>query len=561
MSSAEASDVAGDLPPVAGDRPSMLAVEQPPPERGGAPEPTVVAPAAAWRERVRRATGWLLVRAVPVAAIGGLAAFLRLWQLTRVGFNSDEAVYSGTAASIAGDQSLRAMFPVFRAHPLLFQTLLALAGHGHPPSEWTARAVPAVIGVLTVLVTYLLATRMYERTAGLVAAGILAVMPYHVVVSRQVLLDGLMTLLATVTLYCIVRYAESAALRWLVAAGAVMGVTILAKETSIVLLGGVYAFFALTPTIRMRLTHLLLAALAMVATVAPFPVVLALSGRASTGRNYLLWQAFRRGNHGLAFYVQTLPPALGWVVVFAALAGLVWLFRERTWRERLLLCWVLVPLAFFTLWPVKGYQYLLPMAPAVAMLAARAISRLSTVSLLRRIGLAQRRWLRPAVVATAATATLATLAVPTWSVVNPSPTGKFLAGTGGLPGGREAGQWVRRNVPVGAQLLAIGPSMANVLEFYGRRRVYALSVSSNPNDRNPAYLPVPNPDRSLRQGEFQYLVWDSYTAHRAAFFADETKRLVDKYHGVAVYTATQQIRDKEGHLVAQPIIIIYEVRA
>jgi hypothetical protein len=156
---------------------------------------------------------------------------------------------------------------------------------------------------------------------------------------------------------------------------------------------------------------------------------------------------------------------------------------------------------------------------------------------------------------------LATLAVPTWSVVNPSPTGTFLAGTGGLPGGREAGQWVRRNVPVGAQLLAIGPSMANVLEFYGRRRVYALSVSSNPNDRNPAYLPVPNPDRSLRQGEFQYLVWDSYTAHRAAFFADETKRLVDKYHGVAVYTATQQIRDKEGHLVAQPIIIIYEVRA
>jgi hypothetical protein len=74
-------------------------------------------------------------------------------------------------------------------------------------------------------------------------------------------------------------------------------------------------------------------------------------------------------------------------------------------------------------------------------------------------------------------------------------------------------------------------------------------------------VPVPNPDRSLRKGEFQYVVWDSYTAHRARFFADETSRLVDKYHGVAVYTASQQVRAGSGQLVAQPIIIIYEVRA
>ncbi|MEN3308718.1 MAG: hypothetical protein V7603_4920, partial [Micromonosporaceae bacterium] len=336
--------------------------------------------AARWPVRLRRYARWTLVRVAPLAAIGGVAAFLRFWQLTRIGFNSDEAVYAGTAASIAGDQSLRAMFPVFRAHPLLFQMLLALAGHGHPPTEWAARAVPAVIGVLTVLVTYLLGSRVYGRTAGLLAAAVLAVMPYHVVVSRQVLLDGLMALCATVVLYCVVRYAESAALRWLLAAGATMGVTVLAKETSVVLIGGLYAFFALTPTIRVRLTHLLLALAALLLVAAPFPLVLSLSGRASTGRNYLLWQAFRRGNHGLAFYFQTLPSALGPAVVVAALAGLVWLYRERTWRERLLVCWIAVPLAFFTLWPVKGYQYLLPIAPAVAVLAGRTLSRLSTVS-------------------------------------------------------------------------------------------------------------------------------------------------------------------------------------
>jgi hypothetical protein len=539
--------VDGDAEDTVDEQPTVSEVEQ--------VQPVGVAAAVRRWAGLRRFGWWLLLRAAPVAAIGGLAGFFRFWQLTRIGFNSDEAVYAGTAASIAGDQSLRSMFPVFRAHPLLFQMLLALAGHGHPPTEWVARAVPAVIGVLAVLVTYLLASRMYERTAGLLAAGVLAVMPYHVVVSRQVLLDGLATLCAAVVLYCVVRYAESAALRWLLAAGAAMGLTVLAKETSIVLLGGLYAFFALSPAIRMRLWHLLLASLALVLTVAPFPLVLSLSGRAATGRNYLLWQAFRRGNHGLAFYVQTLPAALGWAVVITAVAGLVWLYRERTWRERLLVCWILVPLAFFTLWPVKGYQYLLPIAPAVAVLAGRTLSRLSTVSAVRR------RRLLHTVVVVAAVLVMVSLAVPTWAVVNPSPTGRFLAGTGGLPGGREAGRWVHDNVPAGSQLLAIGPSMANVLQFYGRRRVYALSVSPNPNDRNPAYVPVPNPDRSLRDGEFQYIVWDSYTAHRAKFFADETRRLVDKYHGVAVYTGTVQVRVRSGDLVSQPVIIIYEVRA
>ncbi len=183
-----------------------------------------------------------------------LAAFLRFWQLDRVGFNSDEAVYSGTAASLAGNDVLRTMFPVFRAHPLFLQILLSLGMHGGV-SDWSARAVTALIGVAAVLATYALGRRLYDHRVGLLAALILAVMPYHVVVSRQVLLDGLMTLCATLVLYCVARYVESAALPWMLASCALMGATVLAKETSIVLVGGLYAFFALTPSVRLRLRH------------------------------------------------------------------------------------------------------------------------------------------------------------------------------------------------------------------------------------------------------------------------------------------------------------------
>jgi len=319
---------------------------------------------------------------------------------------------------------------------------------------------------------------------------------------------------------------------------------------------GLYAFVALTPAIRMRARHILAALAAMAVIVAPMPLVLSLAGRASTGGNYLLWQAFRRGNHGMWFYFTVVPLAVGVLVLAAAFVGMVWLRRENTWRERLLLCWVAVPVAFFTLWPVKGYQYLLPIAPALAVLAGRTLARLSTVRPLYR-----RPRLAPYAVAFASLVTVLSLAAPAWAQVNPAPTGAFLAGTGGLPGGREAGEWIRDNVPAHAQLLAIGPSMANVLQFYGGRRVLALSVSANPNDRNPAYVPVPNPDRALRDGEFQYIVWDSYTANRANFFAEQARKLVDKYHGVAVNTVTVRLRAESGQVVVQPVIVIYKVRA
>ncbi|HEX8303659.1 MAG TPA: glycosyltransferase family 39 protein [Jatrophihabitans sp.] len=506
----------------------------------------------AWR---RLAADPRLRTTLPVVLILVLAAFLRFWQLDRVGFNSDEAVYSGTAAALAGDETLRGMFPVFRAHPLFLQLLLSTVMHGGV-SDWAARAITAAVGVAAVLATYALGRRLYDHRLGLLAALILAVMPYHVVVSRQVLLDGLMTLCATLVLYCVARYVESAALHWMLASCALMGATVLAKETSIVLVGGLYAFFALTPSVRLRLRHVGAGLLVMLAVIAAFPLALSLSGRASSGQHYLLWQLFRRSNHGMSFYAQVLPPVIGWLTLLLAVVGLVLLRGHNTWRERMLLTWMAVPVVFFTLWPVKGFQYLLPAAPVLAVLAARTIVRVGSVPQLRRHG---RRVTTGASYALALVLTISLL-VPTWSRIQPSNTGTYLAGTGGLPGGREAGRWLEQNVPPSTQLLAIGPSMANVLQFYGHRRVYALSVSPDPANRNPSYTPVPNPDLAMRQARFQYLVWDSYTAARSPSFGAKLTDLVAKYHGVAVFTSTVTVRSKSGQPVEAPVVRIYRVR-
>jgi len=131
----------------------------------------------------------------------------------------------------------------------------------------------------------------------------------------------------------------------------------------------------------------------------------------------------------------------------------------------------------------------------------------------------------------------------------------FLAGSGGVPGGREAGEWVRANVPQGATMLALGPSMANIIEFYGHRKAYGLSVSSNPLRRNPSYEPVGNANRRISQSDIQYLVWDAYSAARTTFFVRQLDTYTSTFHGRAVYTFTV----RSGG-VAVPTIRIYEVR-
>ena len=68
-----------------------------------------------------------------------------------------------------------------------------------------------------------------------------------------------------------------------------------------------------------------------------------------------------------------MPPALGLGVVAVAVVGIVLMRRVLTWSRALLLAWITVPCLFFEVWAVKGFQYLLPIAVPVAVLAAMVV--------------------------------------------------------------------------------------------------------------------------------------------------------------------------------------------
>jgi hypothetical protein len=343
---------------------------------------------------------------------------------------------------------------------------------------------------------------------------------------------------------------------WLYLTGVGLGLTFLAKETGIILLGAIYAFLAISHEIRIRIKDMVLSTIFLALMIAPFPLSLMLAGGSRSGKSYLVWQLFRRPNHPWDFYLTTVPVAIGLLVIVAALLGLWFLRKEGSWRERLLLCWIIVPTVFFQIWPTKGFQYLLPIAPPIAILAGRAIARWWPEDLSFGVLRISRGFIKTMTVGVIALSLL----LSSIQLITPATSGTFVAGTGGVPGGREAGQWIDTNIPPGVTLMTIGPSMANILQFYGHRKAYGLSVSPNPLRRNPSYPPILNPDLQIRNGEIQYVVWDSYSAERSSFFSDSLLRFAKRYHGRVIHTQSVRVTLSDGTTVDKPVIIVYEVR-
>jgi len=508
------------------------------------------------RRRVTRLLTPQFVAAVLLVAVPALV--LRVWALDSLGLNSDEAVYAGQGASLARDEALLPFFPVFRAHPLLFQSLLSLQYHLFGVSPLGGRLLSVAFGMATVWVTYAIGARLYGRRVGVLAALLIGVMPYAVVVTRQILLDGPMAFFSALSLYFLVRFVQSERVGWLYTSAVALGLATLTKETAILLAGGAYAFFAVTRKTRLPLRHAAIAVGILVLTIAPYPISLKLAGSGSTGGAFLVWQLLRRPNHPWWFYGEVVPPALGLGVVAVVVLGLLLMHRSLTWSEHLLVSWVLVPTAFFTLWSVKGYQYLLPTAVPIAVLAAMVVVSLPLPDFGRSTG--GVRFTTAGLRAVAALVLAGSLALSSWHQVQPSSADEsFLAGTGGVPGGREAGTWVAQNLPEGATMLALGPSMANIVQFYGHRRVYGLAVSPNPLHRNPVYDPVYNPDLQIRHSDLQYIVWDSFSADRSPFFSDRLLSYAERYHGRIVHQEFVTVSTAAG-VLRKPVITIYAVR-
>jgi hypothetical protein len=362
------------------------------------------------------------------------------------------------------------------------------------------------------------------------------ILPYHALLSRQVMVDTGMSFFVTLALWIFAMAVRRSSSWWLALAAAAAGAAALTKEVAILIVPALLAYLIVTGHWRVfSRRSFLLAAVAYTLTLAPF-LVSRVFGPQSNASDVVLWQVSRPPNHDPDYFLrvslQFMGPALLALGAVGALRALV----RRTPPDLLLMAPMATLLAFFQVWPTKLFPYLMPIVPLLAIAASAGAVWLIGVS--RRATLGRRLHPGPIIVA----GILVLSAGTAWQTVHASP--ERPAGFAELDvelqdfaGAREAAAWALTHTPANARFLTIGPSLGNIIRFYGHRDSVALSVSPDPRRRNPAYVPVPNPDLALRHSAINYLVWDAYSADRSAFYNARLLRYARKYAGQVVFSA------------------------
>jgi 4-amino-4-deoxy-L-arabinose transferase-like glycosyltransferase len=135
-------------------------------------------------------------------------------------------------------------------------------------NTWSVMVPNVVEGVAAVGLLYGAVRRVAGSGAGLAAAAVLAVTPVAALMFRFDNPDAFLVLLLVASAYCMTRALERAGTRWIVAAGALVGMAFLAKMlqafTVVPAFGLVYLIAAPT-TLRRRIVQLLLGGAALVA--------------------------------------------------------------------------------------------------------------------------------------------------------------------------------------------------------------------------------------------------------------------------------------------------------
>jgi hypothetical protein len=395
------------------------------------------------------------VAAVSLTALVVLAAVLRVWQLTAVGFGGDEAVYAGQSALLAGEPGMERWFiPASRGNSnfLGAQWLISLVFRMVGVSDFAARFVSVVASVATVVLVILIARQLYGRlTEALLAGLVMTVSGYAVLLGRLALLDATACFFLTLAVYFLTLWMATDHPLWLglfVVAGTV-GVQVKVTTALVFAIAGIVV---LVSGHWRRFGWRLVLAMVCLGVLSFTPALAEMWGNTGGWRDYLGSSTARTSAVPWHYYPSVLWSSEGPLLWLVMLLGVVVAVVGRDRKDLLPLVWVGVYAAFLQSYPLKGFNYLLPLVPPLALLAARGV--------VLAVGLAQRhvRWDLRLV------APLAGLALVL------SQVGALAGAIGNdrSAGMREAALWLRAHGADRAGTIALSHGSGQyVLPFYG----------------------------------------------------------------------------------------------
>ena len=328
-----------------------------------------------------------------------VAAGLRLWSLNHglpYAYNLDErAHFVPHAVTMTGGD----LNPGYFINPPLLTYMLAayfsvihLGGveswfANDPTAVFTsARIVSVAFGVATVAATFAAGRAWFGRTAGLVAAAIMAVAFMPVFYSRLALNDGPGVLPCALTLWCSALVLRTGSRTALLAGGAAVGAAASFKysDGAIVIALVAAAFLSPELTFKQALKYLTFAGLIALAFVlVTNPYIFADWGvfthdldrqRKFASGPPLLGQPER---NGWAYYITSSSWALGVIPALLALVGGITLVVKGKRREAIVLGSLIVVYYLYMGSQSRFYaRWMLPLYPALAILAAYALTQI-----------------------------------------------------------------------------------------------------------------------------------------------------------------------------------------
>ena len=241
--------------------------------------------------------------------------------------------------------------------------------------DWVARLWTALLGVAGIALTFYAGNRLFGPPSGAAAAAVLAGSPLYVVLGQVNTLDMSVTFFLAAAIFALAL--ERPLWFWAACAAAVLSKGLI----GIVLPGGAVVLYLLLRRdwSLIRRLRIMPGALLFLGIAAPWFIAVSAANR-EFAHFFFVQEHFQRFTteihqrvHPWWYFVAVLAAGMvPWLVPLghAALRAL----RGRSDAELLLWCWALVVFVFFSASSSKLPPYILPIFPALAVLAARSLT-------------------------------------------------------------------------------------------------------------------------------------------------------------------------------------------